>query len=519
MLAVPLLAQQPAPAPDSSGRFLLLVDTSLSMRRRAVGTRQAVESLLASDLDGRLKTGDTIGLWTFNEDAYMGRFPLQTWSPAARRAVTDSILDFLKSQRYQKKTDLDKVLARVFPLVRQSPAITLVLFSDGDAPVRGTPFDDAINAIFRDQRGEQQRSRAPFVTVLRAEGGRFVNYAVGLPPWPVKIPLLPGEQAGLAAKAMAEPTATKANTNSAPQTAPAKAAASMPKPPPAPQPLIMRRIPAPAPVVDKPVTTSPPPAPDKAASPSVEAVAKPPAEAAKVEPAVAPADKPGPSVAVAAKPDPGLPPNVPAVPAANVVAESSPPPPPSPVAGKVLADAELKPAAVAHPKPPVAETPAATTPAPVPSPPAPVKPIPPTEAKTAAVEPAGAVTTVKDATAAPAKPPETTPVKPLPAEVQLAPPVAAKPPGGEAKSPAVPLPSAPETAASIADAATPVQTALVSAPPSFFSGHRLLGLGLLLLAAAGGLLFLILRRSRAPLARTSLITQSLERDKDKPPLR
>ena len=79
----PLRAQtNTAKAAPPSNRCLLIVETSRSMQRRADAVLKTVQDLLTSGLSGQLRQGDTLGLWTFNEDLYAGRFPLQTWSPA-----------------------------------------------------------------------------------------------------------------------------------------------------------------------------------------------------------------------------------------------------------------------------------------------------------------------------------------------------------------------------------------------------------------------------------------------------
>ena len=38
-------------------------------------------------MKGQVEAGDTIGLWTFNEELYTGRFPLQTWLPPAQEDI------------------------------------------------------------------------------------------------------------------------------------------------------------------------------------------------------------------------------------------------------------------------------------------------------------------------------------------------------------------------------------------------------------------------------------------------
>src|SRR5882724_1036018 len=83
LLATALHAQtnSPAPAAPHSSRYLLIVETSRSMQRRTQGTLDAVRTLLASGMGGQMRRGDTLGVWTFNDQLYAGSFPLQTVSP------------------------------------------------------------------------------------------------------------------------------------------------------------------------------------------------------------------------------------------------------------------------------------------------------------------------------------------------------------------------------------------------------------------------------------------------------
>src|SRR5689334_10730875 len=77
----PSLPAQTAGAMGSSGRYLFIVDTSYSMRRRADAVQKTASNLLLSGMRGELRRGDTIGIWTINEDLYTGRLPLQRWTP------------------------------------------------------------------------------------------------------------------------------------------------------------------------------------------------------------------------------------------------------------------------------------------------------------------------------------------------------------------------------------------------------------------------------------------------------
>ena len=232
--AQPLPAQTNAsPGALPVNRFLLIVETSHEMQRRSDVTLQTVNALIASRMRGQLRLNDSIGVWTFNEALYTGKLPLQEWSEGGRTAIASKIFDFLQEQKYEKQGQLDKLMPAVLKVVKNSQFITVILISDGSQEMHGTPFDDQINQRYKQWTAQQQKSRMPFVTVLRAQRGQFTNYSVTAAPWPVDMPPLPEELV----KPKAPPSLPVV---SAPKPAP---------PPMAPPLIISGRKPAPAPAV------------------------------------------------------------------------------------------------------------------------------------------------------------------------------------------------------------------------------------------------------------------------------
>ena len=498
-----------------------MVDTSLSMRARADGLLQTVEALLASGLDGRLRPGDSIGLWTFNQEVYAGRFPLQTWTPSTRTAVTANVLEFLRNQRYEKKTDLDLVLRKALPLVRGSQTITLVLFTDGEEPVRGTPFDDDINAVFRESRREQARVRMPFVTVLRAENRQFARHAVGLPPWRIQIPPLPIEEKALAAaksppRVPLKPLETRPVMKPAEPRNPELTSVKLPPPVVTPPPLA-EKTPVANPVEKPQVAPAAPAPPAGTAKPAIPV--EPPKRASQTPPPAFAASVPQPPPASDAgkTPEIVITPTAVPEPTKPVILETRPAvaattsEPPKPVTAEAAPPTST---VIAEPKPVIIDT------APLPEAATAVEPLP---AKPALVEP-------KTSVPFESKPPpialtpavrsqeSAKPAEPLAAEAApqvQAPPISTETPSARLAEPK-PTPTAePQTGTAALQqiAETSVQAALVVPPQPFLSGSRLLVVGLLLLVVAGVLFCLIVRRSRAVGTPGSLITQSFDRDK------
>lgn len=302
-----------ASGPEPPGRYLLIVDTSFSMRRNAENLQNLVGNLVASGMSGELRAGDTLGLWTFSDQLQAGNFPLQRWTPQSRQSVARSVVEFLQRQRYEGKTQLDKVLGPMARVVRDSEKITVVLITDGEEKFNGTPFDAGINTAYRLNVSEQRRLRMPFVTVLRAQGGEFVSWKVSTPPWPVEFPEFPARAVVAAPeprppepepKPAALPVIVIPPTNAFTAQPPITELKPEPElavtPPPtqpsepaslAPQPTVTVELPEP---VVAPVTDSPPAEP-------VEVVkTDPPPEARPAPPVVVtpPEDKPAPVIPV-----------------------------------------------------------------------------------------------------------------------------------------------------------------------------------------------------------------------------
>src|SRR5262245_15657491 len=79
-----------------SNRYLLVVETSRSMQRRSEGVLETIQALLASNFGGQIRNGDTLGVWTYNEELSAGKLPVQRWAADAARAVTPRVLAFVK---------------------------------------------------------------------------------------------------------------------------------------------------------------------------------------------------------------------------------------------------------------------------------------------------------------------------------------------------------------------------------------------------------------------------------------
>jgi hypothetical protein len=249
-----------------SSRFLLIVETSRPMGHRSDATVKAATSLLYSGFSHQIKQGDTLGVWTYNQQLYTGRMALQRWSTPMQHELVSSTLNFLKTQKYEKQPAFSSVRPALDKVIKDSEFITVILISSGQDEMSGTPFDDKINEFYKNWKADQEKARMPFITVLRAKRGTITGYTAVPVPWQVDIPAWPAE------------------TNAAP----AVIASSSPRVQPSPvQALVFTgKKPKPAKTTNlsETIAASPERAPPAAAPPAPAPAANAPADSAVSEP-------------------------------------------------------------------------------------------------------------------------------------------------------------------------------------------------------------------------------------------
>lgn len=496
--------------PAQENRYLIVVDVSKAMLPRAPGSLEAIGELLATGMDGQIRQGDALALWTFSEDLYAGRFPIQHWSAADQGMIGSRVLTFLRDQTIGKVANLDKVMLAASYVIKDSQCLTMIVITDGDAKFHGTPFDNQINESFARLGKKQKKAKMPFVVVLRSEKGVLKDFSVSTPPRPIRVPEVP--------PLAPAPQPSVQLTKAAPATTPAAA------------PEIKNLVPGAivfSGVNPKPMVVPDPAEPAPAAQPAkVESVAKVVAQpAAPAAPTVPTNNAP----ALAVK---GEVPQAPVTPSAWSIetpkmtlentSDSAQAEPASPTLPPAEVASGEKTAPAPPPTPPAATAVATpvVNPAPVPKP----EPAKVAEPKMATPEPAHV--------AAVAEPPVS---KPSPKPVQNETPKLSVTP--ETKTAAAPAPAAaPAAVAAVAPAvpaslhpgelrpvnarphphATPAaahaQVGMVAPGSRWASGWTFWAAAVLLVATAMSCSLLILRRSR-PASSGSLITCSFDRNK------
>ncbi|HEY1718507.1 MAG TPA: hypothetical protein VGH42_09490 [Verrucomicrobiae bacterium] len=190
LFLIPGLRAQPAELAVDN-RLLLVFDTSVDMKKRLPTVQIGLDEALATSMGGDLQPGDSIGVWTFDQELHAGQFPLQSWVPENGAVMASNIIAFVGKQHYAKGASFDALQAPLDRIMRDSERLTVLIFCDGETQMNGTPFDSGINEIFQKRQAGQKKARHPFVILLRAQLGEYVGCTVNFPPLPMSFPAFP----------------------------------------------------------------------------------------------------------------------------------------------------------------------------------------------------------------------------------------------------------------------------------------------------------------------------------------
>ena len=201
------LDQPKTPVQLSSNRFLFVFDNSYAMRYQVKEIVTNFGKLIAGDACGQLRTGDTIGVWLFNEKL-SSDLPLIEWAPDQKENIKTFISAYLHRQHFTGESKLSCVATNLGMIVRASDVLTTIIFCQGIGRVAGTPFDEPIND-FLNSHGRRTKKDLPICIVLQSIHGKYTHYSISANPWPIEIPALPSPPPIVVAapkKAVAEAT-------------------------------------------------------------------------------------------------------------------------------------------------------------------------------------------------------------------------------------------------------------------------------------------------------------------------
>jgi hypothetical protein len=190
LFLIPAGRAQTAP-PAGGTRFLFIFNTSADMKKRLPAVQSEVNQLLSTSLGGRLQRGDSVGVWTFDQDLHTGQFPLQSWNPEDAVTIASGINKFVGKQHYANRTRFDALQPQLNEVIQNSAQLTVLIFCDGGDAIQWTPYAADLNRVFQQRVAEQKKAAQPFVLVLRTQLGQYTGCSLNFPPGMVNVPDFP----------------------------------------------------------------------------------------------------------------------------------------------------------------------------------------------------------------------------------------------------------------------------------------------------------------------------------------
>ena len=177
-MAAPQPSKPAKPPKPVGNRFLFILETSSGMTKLEHGGRQAVFDLIYSGVDGRMRRGDTYGIWPFNEQVFSGLVPMQTWDPQKKLEQASAVGRYLRTHKYEKEGNFPLLMKQLQSVVRGAQDVNIFIVTDGNTAFAGTLFDQVINAGFEANRAQVQNGKKPLVVTLVARQGAFTAASV-----------------------------------------------------------------------------------------------------------------------------------------------------------------------------------------------------------------------------------------------------------------------------------------------------------------------------------------------------
>jgi hypothetical protein len=211
LLLILLLCAPFARAEERIHQFLLVVDTSQSMRSREESLVRTVRALVQSGFNGQIEEGDIFGIWTFTSELHTNRFPAHLWEPRRRALHAEMAVQFISEEKFLGRTEFRSTAEELSRWVARQENALVLLISDGEDQIVGIPNDIEINNYIIPRRARARAAKRVFLISMLVRQGRITEWVGYEGLGKLDLPLLPvreKEEPVVAAAAPVAPVVT-----------------------------------------------------------------------------------------------------------------------------------------------------------------------------------------------------------------------------------------------------------------------------------------------------------------------
>jgi hypothetical protein len=165
------------PPEKQEGRYLFLIETSQAMEGDKTALRKSMRSIIESGLDGQMKYGDTVGVWTYN-DKLNTDFPMILWRNEHVKDVENAVDYWMSKQKFGHRSDISKAMPLLQNIIKASQKLTIIWMTTGNDKMAGMPFATEIDELQKEFRDDFRKQHIPFVTLLAVRKGVIADFTV-----------------------------------------------------------------------------------------------------------------------------------------------------------------------------------------------------------------------------------------------------------------------------------------------------------------------------------------------------
>ena len=159
-------------------RYVIVIDSTFSMRRYQEDIEKALIHWLDDGWGGRASGGDGVSIWTYSQYGENALLETKTWRIRAQQKLLDQSLIAMGEIRYFGRARSKEILGLLSSSVASGTPLTVLWITDGKSDFAGSPFDSEIVKIFKSQQEFIKKAKIPFVLTLESEGKEFAAWGV-----------------------------------------------------------------------------------------------------------------------------------------------------------------------------------------------------------------------------------------------------------------------------------------------------------------------------------------------------
>lgn len=157
--------------------FLFIIESSLSMAPRKAAMVQMVRNMIVSGFEKQIQSGDSIDIWTYDEENRISGFPPQIWEEAESKRIAADAAQFVGLLEFNGRGHFEVVARDLEALLPNAKRLLIVLITDGNELLSGIPLDLDLNEFVANEKRRRPDPKQPFLISIATANGKYIQWS------------------------------------------------------------------------------------------------------------------------------------------------------------------------------------------------------------------------------------------------------------------------------------------------------------------------------------------------------